>query len=589
MNEINKSENQESIPKTPLAFFIYAIKPHRKWAIFAVLVMIIASGVSAGSSYLFKLIIEAVEAGNLHSALFWGLLFPVVLFFVQSMYRLSGYATANLATRINKSTSDGLHNYLLGHSHNYFINRFAGSIVNKIRNVIGALEDIVPDIIFGHLNVFVGFLVTFILIFTVDLYSALLFLALIVVLFYINKYLAPEKQRLAKINAEVGTALQGRAVDLMANMSVARQYARSEYELRELGKITTKRYFASLENWLYTEKLLFINTLVLFLFSFGMFWSLVGKWGDGNISTGDFVMVIALVSGISSSLLFIGRAFNAMARTVGELREGLEDLLVNYDIVDSSNSELLKTQNSSIFWRSVNFKFDNNQVFSDFNLEIPANQRVGLVGSSGAGKTTFVSLLLRQHEIDSGEILIDGQNIASVTQDSLREAIAVVPQEPSLFHRTIRENIAYGNLDATFEDIVEVSKKANAHEFIEKLPNGYDTMVGERGIKLSGGQKQRIAIARAMLKNAPILILDEATSALDSESEVMIQQALHKLMEGKTVIAIAHRLSTLREMDRIIVLEDGKIIEDGDHDSLKDAGGVYARLWGHQSGGFLVD
>ncbi len=499
MNEINKSENQESIPKTPLAFFIYAIKPHGKWAFFAALVMVIASGVSAGSSYLFKLIIEAVEAGDLHAALFWGLLFPVILFFIQSMYRVSGYATANLATRINKTTSDDLHVYLLSHSHSYFINRFAGSISNKIRNVIGALEEIVPDIIFGHLNVFVGFLVTFSLIFTVDLYSALLFLGLIVVLFYINKYLAPEKQRLAKINAEIGTALQGRAVDLLSNISVVRQYSRREYELVELKKLTTKRYLASLENWIYTEKLLFINTLVLFLFSFGMFWSLVSKWGDGAISTGDFVMVIALVSGISRSLLFIGRAFNAMARTVGELREGLEDLLIDYDIVDKDNSEELKIKNSSISWQNVNFKFDENQVFSSFNLEIPAGQRVGLVGSSGAGKTTFVSLLLRQHELDNGEILIDGRNIATVTQDSLREAIAVVPQEPSLFHRTIRENIAYGNIDATFENIVEVSKKANAHEFIEKLPNGYDTMVGERGIKLSGGQKQRVAIARAML------------------------------------------------------------------------------------------
>lgn len=589
MSKRNLSKNLELIPRTPLAFFLYAIKPHKKWAIFAVLVMIIASGVSAGSSYLFKLIIEAVEAGDLQSALFWGLMFPVVLFFIQAMYRLSGYATANLATRINRTTADNLHIYLLSHSHSYFINRFAGSVVNKIRNVIGALEEIIPDIIFGHLNVFIGFLVTFSLIFSVDLYSALLFLGLIVALFYINKYLAPEKQRLAKINAEVGTALQGRAVDLLSNISVVRQYVRRDYELVELRKITTKRYFASLENWIYTEKLLFINTLVLFLFSFGMFWSLVSKWGDGAISTGDFVMVIALVSGISSSLLFIGRAFNAMARTVGELREGLEDLLIDYDIVDKDNSEELKIKNSSISWRNVNFKFDENQVFSNFNLEIPAGQRVGLVGSSGAGKTTFVSLLLRQHELDNGEILIDGQNIATVTQDSLREAIAVVPQEPSLFHRTIRENIAYGNIGATFENIVEVSKKANAHEFIEKLPNGYDTMVGERGIKLSGGQKQRVAIARAMLKNAPILILDEATSALDSESEVLIQQALHKLMEGKTVVAIAHRLSTLREMDRIIVLEGGKIIEDGDHGSLKDVGGVYARLWGHQSGGFLLD
>ena len=198
-----------------------------------------------------------------------------------------------------------------------------------------------------------------------------------------------------------------------------------------------------------------------------------------------------------------------------------------------------------------------------------------------------MSLLLRQHELTGGAILIDGQNIATVTQDSLRSAVAVVPQEPALFHRSIRENITYGKPEATQDEVVSVAKKAQAHDFIMSLPEGYDTLVGERGVKLSGGQKQRVAIARAMLKDAPILILDEATSALDSESEVEIQKALHVLMNGKTVIAVAHRLSTLREMDRIIVLEQGKIIEDGTHESLKDAGGTYAKLWSHQAGGFI--
>ena len=228
-------------------------------------------------------------------------------------------------------------------------------------------------------------------------------------------------------------------------------------------------------------------------------------------------------------------------------------------------------------------------VFRDFDLHIAAGQRVGLVGHSGAGKTTFVSLLLRQYDLGAGAIEIDGQNIAKVTQDSLRENIAVVPQEPLLFHRSIRENIAYGNPEASEEEIMAAAKQAQAHDFIMTLPDGYDTLVGERGVKLSGGQKQRVAIARAMLKDAPILVLDEATSALDSESEVAIQKALETLMEGKTVIAVAHRLSTLRKMDRIIVLEDGKIIEDGTHEELSQASGTYQKLWEHQAGGFLLD
>jgi ABC-type multidrug transport system fused ATPase/permease subunit len=224
------------------------------------------------------------------------------------------------------------------------------------------------------------------------------------------------------------------------------------------------------------------------------------------------------------------------------------------------------------------------------NLTIPSHQKVGLIGASGAGKTTFISLLLRQHNVSGGAIYIDGQNIAEALQDSLREAIAIIPQEPSLFHRTIKEKIRYGKLDATDEEVEQAAKLAQAHDFIIKTPQGYETYVGERGVKLSGGQRQRIAIARAILKNAPILILDEATSSLDSESEVYIQKALKELVKNKTVIAVAHRLSTLREMDRIIVLDEGKIVQDGSHNELlKDEKGVYARLWNHQAGGFLQE
>jgi ATP-binding cassette subfamily B protein len=327
----------------------------------------------------------------------------------------------------------------------------------------------------------------------------------------------------------------------------------------------------------------------MFVFTLAMFWFLINKWGQGDITTGDFVLVLALVSNISGALLFVGRAFNATARTIGEMSEGLDDIMLPFSIVDEDNAKTLSVTAGEIDWQGVNFDFDGNKVFNNFNLNIKAKQRIGLVGTSGAGKSTFVSLMLRQHDVIGGSILIDGQDISKVTQDSLREALAVVPQEPSLFHRTVRENITYSRPEATIDEVIAIAKRAHAHDFIIKLPEGYDTMVGERGIKLSGGQKQRIAIARAMLKNSPILILDEATSALDSESEVEIQKALRELMVGKTVIAIAHRLSTLREMDRIIILEDGEIIEDGDHNSLVGTGGLYSRLWQHQAGGFIPE
>jgi ABC-type multidrug transport system fused ATPase/permease subunit len=238
----------------------------------------------------------------------------------------------------------------------------------------------------------------------------------------------------------------------------------------------------------------------------------------------------------------------------------------------------------------VTFSYGTKNVFEHFNLTFKAGERVGLVGPSGSGKTTLVAILLRQYDVQSGTITLGGENIAEVSQDSLREHIAVVPQDPALFHRSIRDNIAYGKHDATLEEVTEAAKKAEAHDFIAGLDKGYDTEVGERGVKLSGGQRQRIAIARAILKAAPVLVLDEATSSLDSESEAEIQKALHVLMQGKTVIAIAHRLSTIREMDRIIVMQGGQIVEDGSHDELvKIEGGLYARLWAHQAGGFIEE
>jgi ATP-binding cassette, subfamily B, bacterial len=261
------------------------------------------------------------------------------------------------------------------------------------------------------------------------------------------------------------------------------------------------------------------------------------------------------------------------------------------EIKDPAEPEVAHMDRGAIMFNKVAFSHDgdNDPLFEDFSLTIKPGEKVGLVGHSGSGKTTFTRLLLRFSDIQGGEILIDGQNIAHVTQDDLRRAIAYVPQEPLLFHRSIKENIAYGQPEATIASIKAVAKLAHAGEFIDKLPDGYNTLVGERGVKLSGGQRQRVAIARAMLKNAPILLLDEATSALDSESEVLIQDALWKLMEGRTAIVIAHRLSTIQKMDRIVVLDDGKIVEQGSHKELLQAKGSYAKLWAHQSGGFIED
>ncbi len=589
MNLTPSLSEQTYVPNTPYKFFVHIIGKHKGWTALAVTAVVVAAAASAASSYFFKLIIEAVEAADLNRALMWGLLYPFYILITQLVYRISGYAGSHLTVGSNQTATNVLMAYILKHSHGYFIDRFAGSISNKIKNVTSAFDEMIPDILWAHINAIVAFLVTFGLILSVDLRSGLIFVGLIIVLLVVNGRFSKTKAVVAKENAAAGSLLQGYLVDTLSNIHTVRQYVRRDFEFSEVKKLTQNKFEKGVRNWLYTEKLLTVNSLLLFVFAALMFWRLVTQWGEGVVTTGEFVLVLALMSNITGTLLFIGRAFNATARTAGELREGLDDILVPYEIVDKPGAEPLVVDGGSIEWDNVTFKFDELAVFENFSLTIKPKQKIGLVGSSGAGKSTFVSLLLRQHNILTGQINIDGQDISTITQDSLRESIALVPQEPSLFHRTIKENIAYGKSDATLEEIIEVAKKAEAHDFIMRLPLGYDTLVGERGVKLSGGQKQRVAIARAMLKNAPILILDEATSALDSTSERAIQKALHILMEGKTVIAIAHRLSTLREMDRIVVLDNGEITEDGNHDELLAKKGHYAQLWEHQAGGFIVE
>ena len=583
-----KDTRDIDIPKTPLRFILYLSGRFKLIAAAAIFFVILASALSQGTSYFFKLIVDASEAGDTDAVLLYALLFPVAVFFVQLLYRISGFLGGYWTVTMKKHTNDVLFQYLVSHSHGYFSNRFSGSLLSKVGNVVGAIDQFIPDLLWTHLSALVSFVITTYFILRADAYSGVLFVVLIIVLIFVNRLFARKKKIISYEASALGTKLRGIIVDVLTNISAARQYVRTVEEIEGVEHASEEHRIAGIKNWHYTEWMLFTNTLIIFTFTISIFYLVVGEWQRGGISTGDFVFILALYSQITGTLMFIGRAFNNTARSFGEMTEGLGEILIPYEIVDTEGAETLTLTEGKITWENVTFTYGESNIFLNFDLTIKGGERIGLVGGSGAGKTTFVSLLLREHDLIEGRILIDGQDIKCVTQDSLRTHIGLVPQESMLFHRSIRENIGYGKLDATDDEIVEAAKKAEAHDFIMSFKNGYETLVGERGVKLSGGQKQRIAIARAILKNAPILILDEATSALDSESEVLIQKALHKLMEGKTVIAIAHRLSTLREMDRIVVLDKGRVVEDGTHTSLsKKKKGVYARLWEHQAGGFL--
>ena len=574
--------------RSPWKFFTIVLAQSRLSLALVLLLVFIAAGLSQASNYLFKLIIDAVEVGATSSAIGWALLYPVIVLVIQLSYRGSGFFGGVVTTNACHRARSLLSAYLLRHDHIYFSNRLTGSLANKVSNVEGAISNLLPDIIWSLFDALITYFVTVVLIMLVDIRSGLLFIGLLAVLILLNMRLSKTKAILSEVSAAAGSRYQGFLIDAIGNIETVRQYTNTATEQERIALASSEKRAASRKNWFYSERMLLINGLVLFGVSMLMFWSLADKWSRDLVTTGDFVLVLALYAQLTGSLVFVGQMFSRMSQSLGEMREGLDEIFVPYDIVDAPFATNLSIVGGQLEWQNVTFQFGDNTVFSDFSLMIPAGQRVGLVGSSGAGKSTFVSLLLRQYDITTGQILIDGQNIATVTQDSLRAAMAVVPQEPMLFHRTVRENIMYGKETATENDLFAVARRALVHDFVGTLPDGYDTLVGERGVKLSGGQKQRVAIARAMLKDAPILILDEATSALDSESEMAIQKALHTLMAGKTVIAIAHRLSTLREMDRIIVLESGKIVEDGTHDALVAFGGVYAKFWQHQSGGFLT-
>lgn len=472
----------------------------------------------------------------------------------------------------------------------FHANRFGGALVSQTTKLTGAYERFWDTIIF-QLIPSVTSTIAAIVIMSFVFWQYAIVLAVLSVVF-ITIILAGSRFLLKRNReeAQASTAVNAYVADAVTNISTIKAHGHEAAELDGLNKKTSKLYDKSTANM---RGFLFVSTGYSTMIAVLNISALtVSVWAADKqiIAISAIYLAVTYTFTVARQLWEMNNIMRNYNRVMGDAHDMTEILLLDPEVVDHSQ-KALSVDKGSIEFNNVAFTHDGNSetLFERFNLTIPSGQRIGLVGHSGSGKSTLTRLLLRFADIDSGAVMIDGQDIKQHTQKSLRQSIAYVPQEPMLFHRTLAENIAYGKPGATMDEIEEAARQANALEFIRGLPQGFDTLVGERGVKLSGGQRQRIAIARAILKDAPILVLDEATSALDSESEKLIQDALAKLMKGRTSIVVAHRLSTIAKLDRIIVLENGSIVEDGTHSELLKQKGTYAGLWSHQSGGFIEE
>jgi ATP-binding cassette subfamily B protein len=518
-------------------------------------------------------------------------LFAVLVVVAQSLNDGALLLLSKLETKVRPELQMRVFNLLVNQSLGFHANNFSGSLVNQTNKFTGAYI-VLTDVL--SINIIMTFVISVVAIGVVAWFLPWVALAMFIwTIFFVwlNVHLTRKRMHLSRIAAKADSVLTGHLADAIGNVGAIKAFARedAEHEIHQEKAFdrANKKYRA----WVKSTQNdftfgLMIGTLQLIVLAllvhFGM---------QGMVAIGTLLLVQVYVTQLISQLWGLSGITRNVEQALSDASEMTEILGGALEVEDAPNAQKLQVKKGEIAFNDVTFTHDGNDdsLFHNFTLKIKAGEKIGLVGKSGSGKTSLTKLLLRFTDIDGGSITIDDQDIKKVRQADLRANIAYVPQEPLLFHRTLRENIAYGLPQASDAEVQKAAKLAHVHEFVKTLPHGYETMVGERGVKLSGGQRQRIAIARAILKNAPILVLDEATSALDSESEKLIQDALKHLMKGRTTIVIAHRLSTIQNMDRIVVLDNGVILEQGTHTDLLTTDGTYASLWKRQSGGFLED
>lgn len=529
----------------------------------------------------------------LYIFLLWGI--------VWSFYRIEMFLNAYFEPRVVTDLANTCFDYLHHHSYGFFLNRFVGSIVRRANRFADAFEAIADRVLLDLFPMMLRALITSAVLWYWHPLLGAMLLVWMIIFFGVNYLFAVYKLKYDAVVAAADTEVTGRLADTITNNVNVKIFTAFGDEMEKFRELTERQRRAWTFTWRLSTGIEGMQGALMISLEILIMYFSVRLWTDGLLTLGDFALIQGYLIAMFRRLWDFWRVIRDIYKRLADAEEMTEILDMPHEVDDKLAAGKLRVRAGEIEFRDVSFAYTTTSstkawghaktrdVIRHFNLRIAPGEKVGLVGPSGAGKSTLVSLIFRYFDVQEGGMYIDGQNIADVTQDSLRAHVALVPQDPLLFHRTLLENIRYGLRDAADKEVMRAAAEAHCDEFIDRLPQGYQTLVGERGIKLSGGERQRVAIARAILKNAPILVLDEATSSLDSHSEGLIQDALARLMQGKTTIVIAHRLSTIMKMDRIVVIQEGQVHETGTHGELiQKPEGLYKKLWGLQAGGFLA-
>ncbi len=582
--------------KKTLGYYWQTGKKH--WISGSVIIFcsIIATLVSIINPIYYKHLFDALTSGQTKESAVAGalgaLIFIAIFSFINWLsWRTHSFVTNYFESSVMAKLSDRCFQYLHRHSFNYFNNNFVGTLVKRVSWFTRAFEAIFDRFVFDILPLIISMIAIVIVLGREHLLMAVSMVIWSAIFITCNFIFAKFKMKYDIRRNELESATTGLLADTITNNSNVKLFNGYLNEVKAFIAKNIELAKARRFTWDLGAALDAIQGFLTVILEIAvMYWAIM-LWKNNQVTIGDLVLIQSYIFLIMERVW----SFNKVLRTIYENLSDAEEMTIvlntPQEIMDISNAQELKVKEGKIEFQKVIFNYNQTRVIlKNFSLTITPRERLAIIGPSGSGKTTIAKALLRMHDLAGGKILVDGQDIAKVTQESLWANISLVPQDPILFHRTLMENIRYGRPEATDEQVMKAAQAAHCHEFIETLEKGYDTYVGERGIKLSGGERQRVAIARAILRDAPIMVLDEATSSLDSESEGLIQKAIDKLMENKTVIVIAHRLSTIKKMDRIIVVDNGRIVEEGDHDSLAQAeGGIYKKLWELQAGGFVVN